>query len=172
MTTLFFFAYAMTSLAFIGDISGDPVIDDNSVYVSILSGETVKLNLTSGSRNWTLDVGASDAVWPVGGSVFLVSDHAQLMRVNASNGSIIWSQQLPQFRKPEKRDDMIRQYGPVLAGGLMWVAGRDGQLRGFEPEGGQLVSTVNIPGGAAAAPIIVGGVMYILSLDGELHAFQ
>ena len=165
-------ARAATSLAFIGDISGDPVIDDNSVYVSILSGETVKLNLTSGSRNWTLGVGASDAVWPVGGSVFLVSDHAQLMRVNASNGSIIWSQQLPQFRKPEKRDDMIRQYGPVLAGGLMWVAGRDGQLRGFEPEGGQLVSTVNIPGGAAAAPIVVGGVMYILSLDGELHAFQ
>ena len=165
-------ARAATSLAFIGDISGDPVIDGNSVYVSNLAGETVKLNLTSGARNWTLGVGASDAVWPVGGSVFLVSDHAQLMRVSASNGSVIWSQQLPQFKKPEKRDDMIRHYGPVLAGGLMWVAGRDGQLRGFEPEGGQMVASVNIPGGAAAAPIIVGGVMYIPSLDGELHAFQ
>lgn len=165
-------ARAATSLAFNGDISGDPVIDGNSVYVSNLAGETAKFNLTSGARSWTLGVGASDAVWPVGGSVFLVSDQAQLMRVNASNGSTIWSQQLPQFRKPEKRKDMIRQYGPVLAGGLMWVAGRDGQLRGFEPEGGQLVSSVKIPGGAAAAPIVVGGVMYILSQDGELHAFQ
>ncbi len=165
-------ARAATSLAFIGDISGDPVIDGNSVYVSNLAGETVKLNLTSGARSWTLAVGASDAVWPVGGSVFLVSDHAQLMRVNAGNGSVIWSQQLPQFAKPEKREDFIRHYGPVLAGGLMWVAGRDGQLRGFEPEGGQLVTSTNIPGGAAAAPIIVGGVMYILSLNGELHAFQ
>lgn len=165
-------ARAATSLAFIGDISGDPVIDGNSVYVSNLAGETVKLNLASGARSWTLGVGVSDAVWPVGSSVFLVSDHAQLMRVNASNGSVIWSQQLPQFRKPEKREDMIRHYGPVLAGGLMWVASRDGQLRGFEPEGGQMVTSVNIPGGAAAAPIVVGGVMYILSLDGELHAFQ
>lgn len=165
-------ARAATSLAFNGDISGDPVIDGNSVYVSNLAGETAKFNLTSGARSWTLGVGASDAVWPVGGSVFLVSDQAQLMRVNASNGSIIWSQQLPQFRKPEKRKDMIRQYGPVLAGGLLWVAGRDGQLRGFEPEGGQLVSSVKIPGGAAAAPIVVAGVMYILSQDGELHAFQ
>ncbi len=83
-----------------------------------------------------------------------------------------WSQQLPQFGKPEKRDDMIRHYGPVLAGGLMWIAGRDRQLRGFEPEGGQMVRSVTIPGGAAAAPIIAAGVMYILSLDGELHAFQ
>jgi len=165
-------ARTATSLAFNGDISGDPVINGNSVYVSNLAGETAKFNLTNGTQSWSLGVGASDAVWPVGGSVFLVSDQAQLMRVNASNGSIIWSQQLPQFRKPEKRKDMIRQYGPVLAGGLMWVAGRDGQLRGFEPEGGQLVSAVKIPGGAAAAPIIVGGVMYILSLDGELHAFQ
>ena len=165
-------ARAATSLAFIGDISGDPVIDGNSVYVSNLAGETVKLSLTSGARSWTLGVGASDAVWPVGGSVFLVSDHAQLIRVNASNGAIIWAQQLPQFENPEKRKNMIRHYGPVLAGGLMWVAGRDGQLRGFEPEGGQLVTSVKIPGGAAAAPIVVGSVMYILSLDGELHAFQ
>jgi len=165
-------ARAATSLAFIGDISGDPVIDGNSVYVANLAGQTVKLNLTSGERSWTLGVGASDPVWPVGGSVFLVSDRAQLVRVNASNGSVIWSQQLPQFGKPEKRDDMIRQYGPVLAGGLMWVAGRDGQLRGFEPQGGQMVASANIPGGAAAAPIVVGGVMYILSLNGELHAFQ
>ncbi|PCJ76364.1 MAG: quinoprotein [Rhodobacteraceae bacterium] len=165
-------ARAGTTLAFIGDISGDPVIDGNSVYASNLAGQTVKLNLTSGARSWTLGVGASDAVWPVGGSVFLVSDRAQLMRVNAGNGSVIWSQQLPQYGKPEKRDDMIRYYGPVLAGGLMWVAGRDGQLRGFELEGGQQVTSVEIPGGAAAAPIVVAGVMYILSLDGELHAFQ
>jgi outer membrane protein assembly factor BamB len=161
-----------TSLAFIGDISGDPVIDGNDVYVSNLAGETVKLRLSSGERRWTLNVGASDPVWPVGGSVFLVSDKAQLMRVNANTGSVIWSQQLPQFGKPEKRDDMIRHYGPVLAGGLMWIAGRDRQLRGFEPEGGQMVRSVTIPGGAAAAPIIAAGVMYILSLDGELHAFQ
>ena len=161
-----------TSLAFIGDISGDPVIDGGNVYVSNLAGQTVKLNLSSGKRSWTLPVGASDAVWPVGNSVFLVTDHAELMRVNAGNGSVIWSQQLPQYENPEKRKGLIRQYGPVLAGGLIWVAGRDGELRGFAPESGTQVFSVLIPNGAAAAPIVVGGVMYILSLSGELHAFQ
>lgn len=159
-------------LAFVSDITGDPVIDGNSVYAANIAGQTVKLNMSNGTRSWSLATGATDAVWPVGGSVFLMSDKAQLMRVNAGNGDVIWSQQLPQYDNPEKRKGVIRQYGPVLAGGLMWVAGRDGQLRGFEPEGGQLVSSVNMPGGAAAAPIVAGGVMYILSLRGELHAFQ
>ena len=161
-----------SALAYVSDVTGDPVIDGNSVYIANIAGQTLKLNMTNGTRNWTLAAGATDAVWPVGGSVFLMSDRAQLLRVNAGTGAVIWSQQLPQYEKPEKRKGVIRHYGPVLAGGLMWVAGRDGQLRGFEPEGGQLVSSLDIPGGAAAAPIIAGGVMYILSLRGELHAFQ
>lgn len=59
------------------------------------------------------------------------------MRVNASNGQLIWSQQLPQYENPEKRKGLIRHYGPVLAGGLMWVASRDGALKGFSLESGE-----------------------------------
>lgn len=161
-----------TALGFIGDISGDPVIDGNKLYVSILAGQTVQMNLSTGAKNWSLAVGATDAVWPVGGSIFLISEQATMMRVNASNGSVIWSQQLPAFENPEKHKGAIRYYGPVLAGGLMWIAGRDGQLRGFTPEDGNQVVTLNVPNGAAAAPIVAGGVMYVLSLNGELHAFQ
>lgn len=161
-----------SSLGFTGDISGDPVIDGGFVYVSSLSGQTLKLQLSNGNKVWEVAAGASDAVWPVGGSIFLVTSEARLLRINARNGQVIWSQQMPAYDNPEKRRGAIRHYGPVLAGGLMWVAGRDGQLRGFAPESGALVSSVRIPNGAAAAPIIVAGVMYILSLDGELHAFQ
>ncbi|MHA1127964.1 MAG: outer membrane protein assembly factor BamB family protein, partial [Alphaproteobacteria bacterium] len=161
-----------TALGFIGDISGDPVIDGNKLYVSTLAGQTVQMNLATGAKNWSLAAGATDAVWSVGGSVFLMSEQATLMRVNAGNGSVIWSQQLPAFENPEKRKGAIRYYGPILAGGLMWIAGRDGQLRGFAPENGAQVVTLNVPNGAAATPIVAGGIMYVLSLNGELHAFQ
>lgn len=165
-------AHLSTALARFGDISGDPVIVGNKVYLSNISGQTVQLNLSSGSQNWSLAAGAIDPVWPVGGSIFLVSGRAQLMRVNASNGQLIWAQQLPEYENPEKRKGAIRHYGPVLAGGLMWVASRDGALRGFSLESGEVVVNANVPNGAAAAPIIVGGIMYILSLNGDLHAFQ
>ncbi len=165
-------AHPSSALGYFGDISGDPVIDGNRVYVSNISGETLQLNLSTGAKNWSIATGAVDPVWSVGGSIFLVSGRAQLMRVNASNGQLIWSQQLLRFENPEKRKGVIRHYGPVLAGGLMWVASRDGALRGFSLESGEVVVNANVPDGAAAAPIVVGGIMYILSLKGDLHAFQ
>ncbi len=161
-----------TALARFGELSGDPVISGGAVYAANISGETVKLNLTNGSLQWRLALGAVSPVVPVGGSVFLMSNEGALVRANAANGQVIWAQSLAQFEDPEDRDDLIRYYGPVLAGGLLWIAGRDGQLRGFAPESGVMSVSVAIPGGAAAAPIIVGGVMYILSQNGDLHAFQ
>ncbi len=160
------------AFARIGDVSGDPVIDGNRLYAANMAGQTVQMNLQSGKRNWALPVGAVGPVWPAGGSVFMVSDDARLLRVQAGNGQVIWAQALPQFAKPEKRKGRITYYGPVLAGGRFWVADSAGNLRGFAPEDGALATSLSIPGGAASAPIVMGGVMYVLSRDGKLHAFQ
>ncbi len=156
----------------IGDISGDPVIDGNRLYVANIAGQTVRMNLQSGKRDWSLPVGAVGPVWPVGGSVFLVSDDARLMRVNASNGKVIWAQQMTQYTNPKKRKGLIRYYGPVLAGGQFWVADSAGGLRAYSPTDGSLVTSLDVPGGAAAAPIVMAGVMYVQTLDGKLLAFQ
>ncbi len=163
---------ASAAINVIGDISGDPVIDGNKVYAANLAGQTVQINLQNGKRNWALPVGAMGPVWPVAGAVFLVSDHARMMRIDARNGQVIWAQQLPQFSDPEDREGVIRYHGPVLAGGAMWVTSHDGHLRAFAPESGEIITDIAVPGGAASAPIVIGGVLYILSLDGKLHAFQ
>ncbi len=156
----------------IGDISGDPVIDGNRLYVASIAGQTVRMNLQSGKRDWSLPVGAVGPVWPAGGSVFLVSDDARMMRVNAANGQVIWAQQMAQYTNPDKRKGLIRYYGPVLAGGLLWVADREGGLRGYSPTDGSVAARLDVPGGAAAAPIVMAGVMYVQTLDGKLLAFQ
>ncbi len=161
-----------TALGLNGDISGSPVISGNAVYVGNISGQTAKYNLATGDRIWSLPTGATDPVIVAGNSVFVMSQNAQLVRASASNGELIWVQSLPEFEDPEDRKDRIPQYGPILAGSTLWVAGRDGHLRGFAPDSGALVADVAVPGGVAAAPIVVGRVMYILSLDGKLHAFQ
>ncbi len=165
-------AYPSTSLGRFGDVSGDPVIDGNAVYAANISGQTVKLNLTNGEPIWTLAVSAVDPVVPVGNSVFLMTGRGELVRASSSNGEVIWVAALPEFADPEDRDDLYRYYGPVLAGGALWVSGRDGHLRAFAPDSGALINDITLPAGAAAAPIVVGGVMYVLTLDGQLHAFQ
>ncbi|MBA3323972.1 MAG: PQQ-binding-like beta-propeller repeat protein, partial [Rhodobacteraceae bacterium] len=155
----------------ISDITGDPVIDGAVVYASNQSGRTISLDRATGERNWTIPEGAFGPAWPVGGSVFLLSDLGSLVRVDAETGGLIWSTQLPEYFNARRRE-AIAHHGPLLAGGRLWVASSDGLLRAFSPNDGALVGTVPLPGGAAAPPALARGVMYVVTRDGRLHAFQ
>lgn len=162
----------------INDISGDPVIDGGAVYASNQSGRTVRVDRDTGERAWTMPEGSYGPAWPVGGSIFLMSDRGALVRASATTGEVIWTTQLPEynyrnrlFRAPE-RSTAITHWGPVLAGGRLWVASGDGSLRAFSPVDGGLLAEIPLPGGAAAPPAVAGGVLYVVTREGRLLAFQ
>lgn len=158
----------------ISDITADPVIVDNVVYAGSQSGRVVAMNMGNGERIWTAKEGAYSPVWVTGGSVFLISDEAQLVRLDAATGDRIWGVELPYYTKEKtrRRKAVFAHYGPVLAGGRLVVAGSDGMIRSFSPTDGSLLSTVEISGGATTNPVVVGGVMYVVSTNGKLHAFR
>ena len=155
------------------DITGEPVVKDGVIYSGNPAGRTVALNL-SGERLWTAKEGAVSPVWVTGGSVFLVSDEAQLVRLDAKTGERIWGVPLPYYTKAKtrKRKAIYANLGPVLAGGRLWVASSDGVMRGFNPVDGTLVGQVAIPGGAATRPVVVNGTAYLVSRDGKLLALR
>lgn len=158
----------------IDDIASDPVIAGGVVYAGNQSGRAVALDTETGARLWTAEEGAYGALVPVGGSLFLISDQAQLVRLDAASGATVWAVDLPYYTKAKtnKRKAVYAHYGPVLAGGRLWVASDDGQLRAFSPESGAQTVAVDLPGGAGARPVVAGGVMYVVSARGQLHAFR
>lgn len=158
----------------ISAITGDPVVDGSRVYAGSQAGRVIAFDTRNGSQIWAAREGAYGPVWPVGGSVFLMSDENRLMRLDASDGRPIWAQQLPLFatERPRRQSTIFPQHGPVLAGGRLWVASGEGALRGFDPVSGATVSELQVPRGAASAPIVMGGTMFVLSRDGRLHAFR
>lgn len=158
----------------VGDISGDPVIAGSTVYAANHSGRLVALDVETGERRWTAEEGALGPVWVVGGSVFLVSDQNQLVRLNGSTGAPIWKVELPLFvkNKPKKQSSLYSHFGPILAGSRLIVASSDGVLRSFDPASGKLLNSVEIPGGAASNPVVAGGVLYVIGGKGQLHAFR
>lgn len=160
--------------ATLSDLASDPVIDGNRVYVGNVSGRVAALSLANGDRIWTATDGAVSPVWPAGGSVFLVNDLSQLVRLDAADGTAIWRVQLPGFVETRERRQHTRfaHYGPILAGGRLIVASGDGVIRQFDPISGGLVGMVELPGGAASAPVVAGGVLYVVSQNGQLHAFR
>lgn len=165
------FALARTRVT---DITGEPVIAGDTVYVGSHSGRLAAIRAATGERLWTAKEGALNPVWVAGGSVFLISDRNELLRLSAEDGSRIWGVELPFFVKdrPRRQKAIFAHYGPVLAGGRLIVASNDGLIRMFDPVSGALVGSSGIPGGATTDPVFAGGVMYVVSSKGVLYAFR
>lgn len=164
------------AMASIDDITGGPVIVNGTLYAGNHSGSTVALSLGGGERAWTTPVGALEAPWVAGGSVFLISDQNRLVRLDATDGSRIWEVELPGYverRRPNRRrDSAYANHGPVLAGGRLIVGSSDGQIRAFDPTDGSLLESVAVPGGVSAPPVVAEGTLYVVGGNGELFAFR
>lgn len=166
----------------VSDITGDPVIVGNTVYIGNQSGRVVALDMRSGERRWTATEAAYSPVWPVDDAIFLISDEAQLVRLDADTGARVWAQQLPAFIEAgfrlnpfvrrDQRLAVYKHFGPVLAGGRLVVASDDEKLRFFDPQGGELLSELDLRSGAAAGPVVAGGALYVVTENGQLLAFR
>lgn len=158
----------------LGDLTGDPVLVGDTLYLGTASGTTAALNTTTGQRIWTAPEGAMNPPLVVGGSVFVVNDESRLVRLDAGTGQLIWAVQMPYFVKeePKKRKGIVAHYGPVLAGGRIAVASGDGLLRLFDATDGTMVATAEVPGGAASAPALAGGMLFVVGGNGQLLAFR
>ena len=156
-------------------ITSAPVIDNDRVYVGNHAGKMAAIDFASGTTIWTASEGSYSPVWPVGGSVFVVSDAGELVRLSATTGERIWGVALPEFKGGSffgGRKAVYANYGPILAGARILVASGDGKLRFFSPRSGQLLSVVEMGSGAAVAPIIVRGILYTVNDNGTLNAYQ
>lgn len=164
------------AIGLVDDITGYPVISGDTVYAGNHSGRVVALNLSSGERKWTARHGALDPVWAAGNSVYFVSDLNELVRLNAEDGTQIWSVDLPGYepvRRPQRRrDSAYSNHGPIMAGGRLIVASSDGFLRSFDPASGDLLAQTEIRGGATTRPIVANGTLYVVSGNGVLHAYR
>ena len=158
----------------VGDITGDPLVADGTIYAGTSAGRLVALSEASGARLWTAGEGAMSPLVLAGGSLFAVSDRAQLLRLDAASGAVIWRADLPLYRtdRLKRRKGVHAHFGPVLAGGRLWVASSDGALRGFDPVTGALANRIELPDGAASRPIAFGDALYVVDRSGTLHAFR
>lgn len=162
------------ALSVLQDFTGEPVVSGNTVYVATAAGKAMAVSL-DGQVRWTADEGAQGMMAVAGGSLFFVTDEGKFVRLSAADGSRIWSIDLPRyvkFDKPRKLKSIYPAFGPVLAGGKLWLAVGDGILRGFDPANGALVSQVALPAGAATRPIAMGGALYVVTEKGQLVALR
>ncbi len=157
----------------ISDITGDPVIKGDRVYVANQSGRFAALDRRSGQRLWSVNHGSMGPALPIGDSVFFVTDAGDLKRLRADDGAEFWTVDLAEFENPEKRRDAITYSGPMLVGGRILLASSDGFLRSFDPTSGEALGQTTIGGGGTAVqPAVANGQVLVLAENGTLYAFQ
>jgi outer membrane protein assembly factor BamB len=151
--------------------TGEPVVADGVVYAANASGRAVAVGLNDGQLRWDAGEGAQGTMAVAGDAVFFVNDEARLVRLSARDGDKVWEVPLPRYEKadkPRKLKSVWPAFGPVLAGGRLWIASGDGILRAFNPADGAALSQSELPAGAASRPIVVSGMMMLMSETGAL----
>ena len=161
-----------TSVSSLNDIDADPVIDSGQVIAVGQGGRMVSLDLTTGQRQWELNLAGIDTPWVAGDWVFVVTDQARLICVSRINGHLRWLTQLPQFVKPKSKKGEIDYSGPILAGNRLIVTGTNGALIYVDPATGSIQGRTNVGAPVSLSPVVAGSTLYILDDRGRLTAFR
>ena len=85
----------------LADIRGRPVIDRNSVIAMSHGGQMVSIDLRTGRRIWSRDIGGLESPWVAGDYIYAITNHAEVVCISRENGRAYWVRALPRFEDPE-----------------------------------------------------------------------
>lgn len=162
----------LTPLATLADIDGNPVIDRGKVYALSHAGSMVAIDMRSGERSWEADIAGVNTPWIAGNFAFLTTIDGQVVCVTLGDGRVRWVSQLQRFLDQDKRRDLIKWNGPVLAGNRLLVTSSHGYALSLSPYTGEVLSGIELPAGSSTPPIVVGGTLILLTDEGELVAYR
>jgi len=162
----------LTPLASLGDIDGNPVIEEGRVYAVGHAGRMVAINLRSGERVWENDVSGVHTPVIAGQFIFMITADGDLVSVLRSDGRIRWVTRLQRFKELDKREGPIHWTGPVLAGDRLIVASSHGFLLSISPYSGNFLGARELPDAVVAPPVVADGTLYVLTEGGDLIAYR
>ena len=163
---------SVTSLSALNDIAGRPVIDRDRVFAISHSGRMVSIDLRTGERVWTREIGGVQTPWAAGDFVYLVTSSQEVLAVSRRDGRIRWITPLQRWRNPEKRTDPVEWSGPVLVSERLVLVSSRGDAVMVSPATGEVLGTLSIPGGALIAPVVANETVYLLTDNASLTALK
>jgi outer membrane protein assembly factor BamB len=160
------------SLADFAAIRGLPVIGDGRVYAMSLGGLTVAIDLPTGRRLWEREAAGEDSPWAAGSWLFVISLEQKMAALNRDDGRVSWVTQLPRWENPEKQEDAIIWYGPLLVSDRLVVAGTNHEALAVSPYTGEILGRQDLTGAASLGPIVADGTVFVVTDDGRLLALR
>lgn len=162
----------VTALSELDDIAGRPVVDRDMVFAISHSGVMAAINLNTGERVWSRDVGGIQTPWAAGDFVYVLTTDAQVLCLARKDGAVKWIHQLSRWEDPDSKDDPITWSGPVLVSDRLILSSSNGYAVSLSPYTGSLLGRINIPDGTFISPVVANGTIYFLTNGAQLVALR
>lgn len=162
----------LTPLASLNDIAGGPAVADGYVVATAQSGVMTAFDLRTGQRVWTQPAGSLSIPLIVGDVVFTATTTGQIAALSKLDGTVLWIQQLENYRNEKKRKERTVWTGPILAGNRLIVASSQGDVMALDPRSGSVVKEMKLNSGIFVPPVIANETVYILTDEAKLVAFK
>ncbi|MFN0217888.1 MAG: PQQ-binding-like beta-propeller repeat protein [Hyphomicrobium sp.] len=140
-----------------------PAIDGDTVFAVGHAGRMVATKSQTGERLWSINVPGTQAPWVAGDTVYVVDTTGKLMALARADGKTRWTAQLP---------DSKTWSGPVLAGGILWLASSKGKLIGVDAATGKAGGELDIGDPVYIPPVVAQGRMFVLTDSAKLVALN
>jgi outer membrane protein assembly factor BamB len=162
----------LTALAELNDIAGAPVIFDRTVYAISHSGLLAAVDMRTGTRIWSRQVGGINMPWLAGDNLFVVTNEGQVSALSRHNGRVLWVRDLPRYRKEKKRKGRISWAGPVLAGDKLILVSSRGKVLQLSPQTGETLAEKKFGDAFFVTPVVADEYIYLLSDSANLYKLQ
>jgi outer membrane protein assembly factor BamB len=162
----------VTALSELDDIAGRPVVDRDMVFAISHSGIMAAINLNTGERVWSRDIGGIQTPWAAGDFVYVLTTEGQVLCLQRKDGKVKWIHQLPRWEDPKAKDDPIVWSGPVLVSDRLILVSSTGKAVSLSPYSGDLLGRVDIPDGTYIPPVVADGTLYLLTNSAQLVALR
>lgn len=160
------------AIASLAQIRGRPVIDRGLVIAISHAGILAAIDLRTGRRKWTRDIGSSESPWIAGDYIFVVTNDREIACISRTDGKVLWVRVLPRFEDPKNQEDPIIWSGPILVGDRLILAGSNGEALAVSPYDGRILGAEDMPDRVSVPPIVAGGYVFFLADDADLVAYH
>ncbi|OJW53335.1 MAG: hypothetical protein BGO67_01120 [Alphaproteobacteria bacterium 41-28] len=157
------------SLSALSHIRALPVVDDNKVIVIGHNQKMAAYDLRKGERLWERNIGGTRTPAVVGGYIFMVNSHNELLCLTRDYGQVVWVRKLDS--DPEYPYKVIWE-GPLVAGNTLYLVSTRGELLALDPTNGKTLSERQLKAPLSLAPFVAQETLYILTDHGDLMTFR
>lgn len=160
-----------TALSELDDIAGRPVVDRDMIFAISHSGIMVAININTGDRVWSRDIGGIQTPWAAGEFLYVLTTDSQLLCLTRKDGRVKWLQQLDRWVDGDKKRPVVWA-GPVLLSDRLILTSSEGYAVSVSPYTGRVLGRMEIPSGTVIAPVVANGTLYLYDSDAELVAIR